>query len=82
LVGLLIIIVSALGLFLIILAIVLAFPAALIVAESGLFIIFKFASLIAAAILAFFALLVCPIILTAISAIIAFSVLLLLVLLK
>jgi len=69
-----------LGLFLVILAVVLVFPAALIVAGPGLFVAFRLILLIAAAILAFFALSVCPIIPTAISAIIMFNILLLFVL--
>ena len=77
-----VIIISALRLFPVIPAIVLAFPAMLIVIKPGLFIIFGLASLIAAAILAFFALLIYLTVPIAISAIIAFSVPLLFILLK
>jgi len=80
LVSLLVITVSALGLFLVISAVILAFPVALIIAGSRSFVAFGLASLIAVAILAFFALLICLMVPTAISAIIAFGVLLLFVL--
>jgi len=80
LVGLLIVIIFVLGLFPVILVIVLAFLATLTVAGPGLLVAFGLVLFIAAAILAFFILLVCLIILIAISAIIAFGVLLLLIL--
>ena len=82
LIGLLVIIVSALRLFSVILAVILVFPAILIIAEPGLFIAFRLVSLIAAAILAFLTLSVRLTVPTAISAIIAFSVPLLFVLLE
>ena len=78
----LIITVSVLRLFPIIPAVVLAFPATLTVIKSGLFIAFRFALLIAAAILAFFILLVYPIVPIAISAIFAFNIPLLFILSK
>jgi len=78
----LVIIVFAPGLFPVILAIILIFPAALTVAKPKSLIAFRFILLVAAAILAFFALSIRLIILIAISAIIAFNVPLLFILLK